>query len=484
MFKLERAFKAYRQAGSLNEQVNLFGFIDDHTFLTKSGDVGVVLAISGVDYECLASPDVDNYTKRLESAFKLFDEKCRVYQYLFKRNQPPIPYQTYRNPVVNAVIQNRVAFLRSKADSLYGLEIYYVILMEALRSKRAFFAILAKAGDDPRRAWRELRGLLSTEKEVLLLDTEINRATAAVNQKTRSFILQISDFVAAQVLPKAEAFRVLKRTLNFSPLKLEQARLKHDTFLDYYLCESHLECHRGFLRLDDYYVKVLTLKEPSARSFPLIFQRLLQVNANFFVVTEWNRESPDKSRNRIQGRRRHFHTTKRSFISYMNTSDAPASAQDVLVDDSKEAQIHELGDALKELEVNGNYFGRFSLTVVIYDLDRAKAEAACADFYKVFSIHDAQLYEERYNLLNAYLAGVPGNYSFNVRYMHLTNANYADYSFLFTFTVAIARTGTSRRSIWRCSKPIIAPLTSSTCIAGMWPTASFSGALGPANPSC
>ncbi len=26
------------------------------------------------------------------------------------------------------------------------------------------------------------------------------------------------------------------------------------------LCESHLECHRGFLRLDDYYVKVLTLK--------------------------------------------------------------------------------------------------------------------------------------------------------------------------------------------------------------------------------
>lgn len=69
MFKLERALKPYREAGSLNEQVNLFGFIDDHTFLTKSGDVGVVLAVAGVDYECLASADVDNYTKRLESAF-------------------------------------------------------------------------------------------------------------------------------------------------------------------------------------------------------------------------------------------------------------------------------------------------------------------------------------------------------------------------------------------------------------------------------
>src|SRR5215472_6666779 len=111
MFKLERALKPYREAGSLNEQVNLCGFIDDQTFLTKSGDVGVVLAVSGVDYECLASADVDNYTKRLESALKLFDEKCRVYQYLFKRNQPVIPYRTYRNPVVNAAIENRVAFL-------------------------------------------------------------------------------------------------------------------------------------------------------------------------------------------------------------------------------------------------------------------------------------------------------------------------------------------------------------------------------------
>lgn len=122
--------------------------------------------------------------------------------------------------------------------------------------------------------------------------------------------------------------------------------MKHDTFLDY-LCESHLECHRGFLRLDDYYVKVLTLKEPSPHSFPLIFQRLFEVEANFFVATEWKKEDSNKSRGLIQSRRRHFHTTKRSFISYMNASDAPASAQDVLVDDSKEAQIRELGEALK-----------------------------------------------------------------------------------------------------------------------------------------
>src|SRR5438876_2501041 len=88
--------------------------------------------------------------------------------------------------------------------------------------------------------------------------------------------------------------------------------------------------------------------------------------------------------------------------------------------------------SIKEIELHGNYFGQFSLTVVIYDLDPAKVETACAEFYKVFSVHDAQLYEEKYNLLNAFLATVPGGCAFNLRSMYLLNTNYADYSFLFT----------------------------------------------------
>jgi len=94
-------------------------------------------------------------------------------------------------------------------------------------------------------------------------------------------------------------------------------------------------------------------------------------------------------RRTIQAKRRHFHNTKHSFVSQVNLNDAPS--HDVLVDDSKEAQVRELGDSIKEIELKGNYFGHFSLTVVIYDLDLAKVERACAEFYKVFSVHDAQL---------------------------------------------------------------------------------------------
>jgi energy-coupling factor transporter ATP-binding protein EcfA2 len=117
-------------------------------------------------------------------------------------------------------------------------------------------------------------------------------------------------------------------------------------------------------------------------------------------------------------------------MSQVNWNDA--GPQDALLDNAKEAQVRELGRGLEEIELHGNYFGQFSLSVVLYDRDLAKVERAAADVYKAFSVHDAQLYDERFNLLNAFLAAVPGNHAFNLRYLYLLNTNYADLSFLFT----------------------------------------------------
>ena len=432
MFKLKGITKEYDEAAALCSQINLFGFVDGEIFLTKSGDVGMILGIEGVDYECLDTNAVEHRTRRLAAAFRVFDEKCRVYQYLFKRNRPRIPSRTYPNPIVNAAIQNRIAYLDSKAASLYSFQIYYVVLYEGFRYSTSLLKSVAKTASRPAAAIREIRACLSSRHQVVLIESELNTATSNLRAKARSFLSQVGDFTRARILSKHEAFSVLKRILNFSPVKIENAHLKHDTFLDYYLSESHLECHRGFLRLDDYYVKVLTLKEPSAQTFALIFKRLLEVEANYFLCSEWQKQDMAKTRSFIHSRRRHFHNTKRSLASYLATSDEPQRGDDALVDESKEAQIHDLGEALKELEIKGNYFGNYSLTVVVYDEDLSKVEAACSEFYKAFSAHDAQVHEEKYNLLNAYLASVPGNHAFNLRRMLILNTNYADCSLLFT----------------------------------------------------
>src|ERR1700726_913651 len=156
MLRLERIFKNYRETGSFNEQINLYGFVDNHLFLTKKGDLGAVLEVRGVDYECLDATTIDNLTKRLESALKLFDENYRVYQYVFKRNNETIPYKLYGNPVVDAAIENRIAYLASKGDSLFSFSIYYVILHQGPRTSHSLASTLATFPEHPRKALADM----------------------------------------------------------------------------------------------------------------------------------------------------------------------------------------------------------------------------------------------------------------------------------------------------------------------------------------
>jgi type IV secretion system protein VirB4 len=118
MVKVSDITRDWKEAGSFATQMNLFGFWDEHAFLTKSGDLGCVLKIGGVDYESLDHAGRDYAVKRLEAALRSLDDRCRLYQILFKRNHPQIPHSEYTNPLVRAAVEQRSAFLQSKSDRL------------------------------------------------------------------------------------------------------------------------------------------------------------------------------------------------------------------------------------------------------------------------------------------------------------------------------------------------------------------------------
>src|SRR5438093_5683276 len=161
MINLAKLFKDYNDAGTLNEYINLYGFVADRVFLTKSGDLGVVVQVEGIDYECLDENPLDNITRRLEVAQKVFDSQFRIYQYLLKRNNATIPYQLYDNEVVDQAIRNRVAHLESQAEKLYSISIYYVILYQGFRHKASWLKSLATLSVSPGAAIRELADLFS-----------------------------------------------------------------------------------------------------------------------------------------------------------------------------------------------------------------------------------------------------------------------------------------------------------------------------------
>jgi len=165
-----------------------------------------------------------------------------------------------------------------------------------------------------------LAAMFSTCKSVLLIEQLINRGHQALVNKVNSFVVQLQDYVPIRVADKAEAFKLFRRLLNFTHYKADAVPLQRDTFLDFYACDSQIECHRGHLRLDDYYVKVLTLKDAPASTQPNMWRHLQELPSECIVASEFKRMDNFEMRKLIQSKRRHFHNSKTSVMSCVNLS--------------------------------------------------------------------------------------------------------------------------------------------------------------------
>jgi type IV secretion/conjugal transfer VirB4 family ATPase len=427
MTKLSRILRDYADTGALSARINIAAAVSEDTFVTKSGDLMMLVQIKGIDYECLDAPQIDYIARRFEAALRTFDENFRVYQYLIKRDHASIPYATYENPVVQQAALSRLAFLQEHSETLYTLDLFIVVLFERDKSRLSS----SKLADLFQQPVARLKEALSAERKSAALEADLEESREILTHKLRSFIAQLPETLGAKVLNKQEAFTVLRQLVNYAPNKSGGVRLKFDDFVDYQLCDSSLECYRDHLRLDDFHVSVLTLKEPPSRTFAHMLRGFLEIRCNTICVSEWKREPNPKMIARINSKRRHFHNSKASLMNYVS-SNGQSTPNDMLINNAAVAQVTDLGACLEELEVKGRSFGSFSLSVALFDKDHARVKRAAAECFKVFASHDARVIEETYNLLNAWLAILPGNSAYNLRRLWLLDSNYADLSFLFT----------------------------------------------------
>ena len=424
MLNIARIFRDYREAGSVNSLLALWGFVDDTTFLTKAGHVGVVYKTRGVDYEGLTHCQRADLVHRFEAALRLLDEHCRVYQYLLKRNIEPIVAAPCTQPVAHDAIQQRTAYLNGRRADLYELALYFVVLYETPTTVRTS-TMLRDAWRAPRRA---LRAWLSARDVVRLLESELDRAIATLHHKAAAVEVQLSDF-GVERLTKADAFRFFRRLVNYDASMAEAATLTYDTHLDYFVADSAIECHRDHLIVGRRLVEVLSMKEPPSHTFAHLLADLYAVPGEFIACLEWQRVANDRMRRDVQMRRRHFFNKRVSMVNYLTSETRP---EEVLVDEPASATVRQLGDALTELEVNGHFFGHCSLTLVLHGEERRGLQRQAAEAMKAIAVHDGSVFEETYNLLNAWLSIVPGNGAHNLRRLVLLETNVSDLSFLFT----------------------------------------------------
>ena len=419
-------FKDFAATGAFSELLALHGAVRENIFSTLSGNVMAVLKVQGIDGECLDAEQTDRICRAFEAALRGLNEDFRVYQHLIKSCRGPLPSEAYNhNPLVQEAIKNRNEYLAAKADQLFQIETYITIVYEGGQARPAQSRLL----DFLAKPLQGSRELLSEVAQMDAIQTRFDRACQTLSTKVESLIVQLSDTLRTDWLGKQAAFTFFRSLLNYAPEKVAGVRLKYDEHIAYQACGSSLECFRDHLVIDDYQVKVLSLKEPPARTFAHLLKDLLRVPAEFVVACEWQRVNNQEMRRLVQSMRRHHHNAKTSLGSYLNSS--PSGSHDPLVDEGSTSIVRELGSCLEEIEVGGNHFGQYSMTVTCRAKNTGSLERGVAECHRVLAAHDGQFIDERFNLLNAFIAAVPGNDAHNLRRLWLSSRNFADLSFLF-----------------------------------------------------
>jgi type IV secretion system protein VirB4 len=412
MLNLRKAFKSYRHSGAFNALLAPTAFVAENVFITKTGDVGMVLKVEGIDYECLPDTLLEEQASRFEASIRSFDERFRLYQYAIKRDGATIPTENrYQSDIVEEAVRNRVDYLKSKGEQLFTLELYIVILYEAKRfltnPKEKLKASVEAAFSDSKRLTIQRRNL--------------QRTVRVLTNRVQSFIHSTHDYIHPAILDKREAFTFFRKLFNLTPRKAEAVRLKFDHHVDYFMADSVMKPTETGLRMEGQSIHVFSLKEEPGATHVNLLGEIHQLPCNVILCSEFRRTPSPWMRSKIRSRQRHYDAARFSFISLMTKK----PKEDLIEDESANENIDQLSEALKELE-RGNYFGEFAFTVVLFGQDETALGRGGAEVTRIFGDAEGALIQETEDAALVYAAIAPGGTKLQHRKLTLLNKNYVD----------------------------------------------------------
>jgi type IV secretory pathway VirB4 component len=401
-----RSSSPLQDAGSCAEQIALLRFIDDITFETKLGDLGILLSFSGIDPDCRTDEVLDAFTRRYESAMRLFDDRFRVYSYVVKCSGATPPYREhYPTDAATAAVHRRAKALEARSSSLYEIKLYLAVLYEGFRPHKKWFGSLQRA----------TQGLAA----------EAERALEILGGTVRSFQSLMDDLLATAVLYEREARLFLRRLVNYDPAHAAAFHPEPGGRLDTTTIDSQVDVYADHLRVNDFFVKSISLKQLPGSTAPHLLGDLLAVDSDLIACIEWKPKSNLHMRRVIRAKQTGFDALFLNLVALaLHGRGVPKS--ELPRKHEVEAHYDSLGQCMQEIENRGNYFGAFACTILLIGKSLERVREAVSLVVKVFGRWDASLIEERLNLFSSWLSILPGNYRYARRYQYLLNVNYAD----------------------------------------------------------
>jgi type IV secretion/conjugal transfer VirB4 family ATPase len=417
VFDVHKFLKPYRTAGAFNSVIPIRRFLDEQVFLTRNNHLGVVLTAEGIDDECLTDGMLESFTTRMGQAWRSFDERFLIYQYVIKQDGAPIERRgNYPTSEVSATVRHRCEHLETKASGLYTLRLVYVILLEQ----------------------PEYSGnMLSTRHVLDALAAELERNRAILMDHAHSFRRNIGDLLGIEILGKHEAFGFFRLLVNLEPEIAAADLLKYDAHVDYFLPSVKVACTADGLRIGKANVEVLSLREPPS-TFPNVLRDLLKIQCNFILCSQFQRVSNEAANAAVRKAQSGWKGAATAADVWSLVIQGLArfglfDKTDVIEDKSALAEVDDLDEIAKRINNGGEYAGQFCFTAVLYGWhDRPRIQRAATDVVKTFGANQGSLIVEDWNALSAFLSILPGNQVFSEpRRRWLLSGNYADLTFMY-----------------------------------------------------
>lgn len=418
MVNLRQLLKDWESTPPFSEYIPVEKFIDGHAFRTKTGQVGVMLSVKGIDYESIVRQQLDSLIARLERTLKIFEPGTRIYQYFFRSNRPEIPHRSYGKAVTQKIIGYRLDDFSRRREKLFDSHTYLAVLLD-----------MPKSGNAAAATGLLTRVLTSfSSKKTIAVSLESQAATLArLMQQVNTFLASTEDFAEVRLLPAPDVYSVFRALLNPDPIKrkapLGDGALEYPA---YFAADSNFRAHETHLELDDYFVRVLTLKGLPHQTQPNLLKALRFVPGNYHIATMWAPEPQSKTAKHADSIIGHNDATKQRTTLTPKRQLGPAR-----VKKSKDSLSDVLEDVGDEITNNDKHFGQFSLTVVIYDRDADALERTIAAFVTAAQTIGVSLITESDFANLAFLATLPGSHKYNQRAKCISESNYADLSFFY-----------------------------------------------------
>ncbi len=422
-----------QEAAPLHSQLPWLGFASERSILTKSGGFLAGARLRGAPFECLAAADLDFAALRWTRALKSLDPGWRVRWHARKRRLSSLPQRQPGDRLALRARDARHAHLLGRG--LYSIEAtvyWYWNPRLSPQAPKGRHAGRAQAFVSRAALW------LLPERTKRVLASEVAAACERFESTVSAFRGLVRDVTPLEPLAGANLFSELAFSAN-SRRAAETGRPLSPHGLDRQLALSDLEAHRDHLMLDSERVETYVLLDPPPASRAHLFGGILDLDAELDLAAEWRREATPQSRRRIRTARRHYHQKRYSMLAHASGSDVPPQARGALEDRAAEAESAQLGEALRELEVEGLPFGEHSLTVVLRGSTPAKLRGVRPDLLRIAAAADARFHRETYNGLNAWFAMAPGNHARQLRSNYLSAAVAADLAPLWSVSQGDAR---------------------------------------------